>query len=221
MPVKDIFVLSQKRFEGAKNLPVILFDYYDKEVDIFPYEALIFTSKNGVYALDQVNACWKSREIYSIGSGTSEAIRKLGGKIAYEAKSSYGDVFADEIKTHLQGLKTLFIRPKVVTSHLAEILRDAGVDLEEEILYETKCNDCTQLQKPPAGSYIIFSSPSTIDCFLRCFDWDASYTAIVIGEKTASFMPEDISYEMSPKQTIPACIALAQKMQNARNRTHI
>ncbi len=213
--MSDIFVLSQKRFEGAKNLPVIVFDYYDKEVDIFPYDALIFTSKNGVYALDQVNACWKSRDIYSIGSGTSQAVRELGGKIVYEAKSSYGDDFAAEIKAHLQGVKTLFVRPKVVTSHLAEILRDAGVGLEEEILYETKCNDCETLQTPPAGSYIIFSSPSTIDCFFRCFAWDESYTAIVIGEKTASFMPKHIPFEMSPKQTIPACIALAQELQNA------
>ncbi len=211
--MSDIFVLSPKPFAGAANLPVIVFDYYDIEVDINPYKVLIFTSKNGVYALDQVNACWKSRDIYSIGSGTSEAIRALGGKITYEAKSSYGDHFATEIKKHLEGVKTLFIRPKTVTSRLGEILREAGVDLEEEILYETKCNDCDKLTKPPKGAFIIFSSPSTIDCFFRCFRWDESYTAVVIGEKTASFMPKKVPFVMSERQTIPACIELAESLR--------
>ena len=209
---REIFVLSPKVYDGAQNLPVIRFDYYDIEVDIHPYDALIFSSKNGVYALDQVNACWKSREIYSIGSGTSKAIRELGGEITYEAKSSYGDDFAEEIKKRLAGVKTLFIRPKIVTSRLGEILREAGVDLEEEILYETKCNNCDKLEKPPKGAYIIFSSPSTIECFFRCFSWDESYTAIVIGKKTASFMPKEIPFILSKAQTIPACIALAKSL---------
>ena len=214
--VADIFVLSEKKYQGAKNLPVIVFDYYDKEISLDPYDALIFTSKNGVKALDAINACWKAKPVYSIGSGTSKAVRELGGEIVYEAKSSYGDNFAEEIKSHLFGKRVLFLRPKVVTSSLNTILEDAGVLLDEEVIYETKCNDCKKLQRPPEGSYIIFSSPSTIECFMNCFDWDESYTAIVIGEKTASFMPDDIPYVLSEKQTIPACIALAREKAQSR-----
>ncbi len=214
--MSDIFVLSQKRYEGVKNLPVIVFDYYDKEVDIRPYDALIFTSKNGVFALDQINGCWKSKDIYSIGTGTSQAVRELGGRIVYEAKSSYGDHFAREIRKRLYGKKVLFLRPKVVTSSLNTILLDAGVMLDEEIIYETRCNDCHNLTSPPEGSVIIFSSPSTITCFFRCFDWDESYKAVVIGEKTASFMPQDIPFVLSEKQTIPACVETAKKFNYLR-----
>ena len=213
--MSDIYVLSAKKYAGAKNLPVIHFDYYDTEVSVNGYDALIFTSKNGVQALDQINGCWKSKPIYSIGSATSKAVKALGGDVVYEAKSSYGDKFAEEIKTRLSGKKALFLRPKTVTSQLNTILRDAGVILDEEIIYETKCTDCNRLEKPPAGSYIIFSSPSTIECFFRCFDWESSYTAVVIGTKTASYMPENIPFLLSEKQTIDACIALAQQKQTS------
>ncbi len=209
--MNNIYILSQKPFTGAKNLPVIVFDYYDVDIDLSKYDALIFTSKNGVIALDKITPLWKSMNIYSIGSGTSKAIQELGGKIVYEAKSSYGDHFAKEIEKKLAKKSVLFLRPKIVTSNLNSILQKAGVFLDEVVIYETKCNDCQKLSKPPAGSYIIFSSPSTIECFLNCFEWDESYQAVVIGEKTASFMPSNIPYILSKQQTIDACIALSKE----------
>ena len=207
----NIFVLSEKKFASAQNLPVIVFAYFDKEIDLSLYDALIFTSKNGVIALDRIDSQWKKVPAYSIGSGTSKAIKALGGKIVYEAKSSYGDDFAVEIKRQLDGKRVLFLRPKVVTSQLNTILRKEGITLDESVIYETKCNDCKKLTKPPKNAYIIFSSPSTITCFLRCFSWDESYNAIVIGEKTASFMPKNIPYTLSKKQTIDACITLSKE----------
>ncbi len=209
--MSDIFVLSQKKFKDAKNLPLILFEYFDKKVDLSPYEALIFTSKNGVLALDKITPSWKEYPIFSIGSQTSKTVRELGGEVVYEAKNSYGDTFAHEIKRRLKNKRVLFARAKVVTSSLNSILRNSGVKLHEEIVYETKCNECEKLKKPPLNSYIIFSSPSTISCFFKCFEWDESYSAVVIGEKTASFLPKNISYILSKKQTISSCIALAKE----------
>ncbi len=209
--MSEIYILSEKRFKGAKNLPVIVFDYYDEKVDLSPYDALIFTSKNGVLALDRVSSDWRKYPVFSIGSATSETVRELGGKVVYEARSSYGDNFAQEIKRELKNRRVLFIRAKVVTSSLNFILRESGVILDEKILYETVCNDCKKLKQPPLGSYIIFSSPSTISCFFKCFEWQASYTAVVIGEKTASFMPKSLEYVLSKKQTISSCIALAKE----------
>ncbi len=214
----DIFVLSQKPFTDAKNLPVIVFDYFDVDIDLSKYDALIFTSKNGVIALDRLTPLWKKIPSYSIGSGTSKAIRELGGEIVYEAKSSYGDNFAKEIEKKLAQKRVVFFRPKVVTSKLNIILKEAGVLLDELVIYETKCNECKKLSKPPLGSYIIFSSPSTIECFLNCFEWDDSYQAIVIGDKTASFMPKYIPYTISKIQTIDACILLAKEIMTKNSK---
>lgn len=214
--IAPIYILSEKEYEDALNLPVILIKYLSPKIDLLPYDALVFSSKNGVIALDNLTDIWKTLPLYSIGSGTSQEIEKRGGKITYEAKSSYGDDFAGEIKAALKGKRVLFLRAKVVTSSLNTILKDAGVLLEEEIIYETVCAACNTLQAPPKNAYIIFSSPSTIECFFHCFVWDESYQAVVIGEKTASFMPEAVAYKMAPKQTIPSCIELSQKLSKNR-----
>jgi uroporphyrinogen-III synthase len=207
-----IFLLSEKIYEGALNLPSIMIEYIEREVDLNGYEALIFSSKNGVEAIENITSKWRDIPAYSIGQGTSQAIDKLGGKLTYSAKSSYGDNFAEEIKRELAGKKALFLRAKVVTSSLNTILKEAGVLLDELVVYETKCTPCERLKPPPKGAIFIFSSPSTIHCFFHCFSWDESYQAVVIGEKTASFMPKDIPFIQSPKQTIPSCIEVAKRL---------
>jgi uroporphyrinogen-III synthase len=201
-----IYILSQKEYEGAKNLPCIVINYLEEEIDLKKYDALVFTSKNGVEAIDKITKGWRKVPCYSIGSGTSGAIKKLGGKVEFEAKSSYGDNFAQEIKKRLKGKKVLFLRAKVVTSKLNIILKEAGVLLDEKIVYETVCNDCKNLSKPPKNSCIVFSSPSTIECFFNCFSWDKSYKAVVIGEVTLKALPKNIPYFLSDKTTIPSCI---------------
>ena len=204
-----IYILSEKKFDGALNLPVIKIEYLDFEVDLSGFDALVFTSKNGVEAIERVDKRWRDKEIYSIGSGTSKAVKNKGVKVAYTAKSSYGDNFAKEIKEKLYGKRVLFPRAKVVTSHLNKILKNAGIDLSEVIVYETVCNP-EKLSRPQKGSVIIFSSPSTVKCFFKKFTWDESCKAVVIGEKTASFMPKEIKYTISDKQTIPDCIELGK-----------
>ena len=208
----DIYILSEKKFDGAKNLPVILIKFLDKKIDLSCFDALIFTSKNGVKAIDRIDKSWKNKEIYSIGEGTTKAIEELGAKACYTAKSSYGDNFAAEIKERLKDKKVLFLRPKTVTSSLNLILRNEKIDLSEEIVYETVCAECSSLEPPSEGSVIIFSSPSTVECFLKCFKWKESYKAVAIGEKTASYIPSFIKYQLSLKQTIPACIELAKRL---------
>ena len=58
-------------------------------------------------------------------------------------------------------------------------------------MYNTKCKQ--KINKiPEKNSIIIFSSPSTIKCFLNNFKWDSSYKAISIGKTTAKYFPDFI-----------------------------
>lgn len=207
----EIYILSDKKFEGALNIPVIKINFLNVDVELEKYDALIFTSKNGVEAIDRIDKSWKEKEVYSIGSGTTNYLLSKGKTPIYTAKSSYGDDFADEIKDKLKDKKVLFLRAKKVTSNLNTILLSSKVDLDEKIVYETICNQ-DKLQPPKKGSVIIFSSPSTIECFLKIFKWDESYKAVTIGVKTASFIPKDIKYTLSKHQTIPSCIELARTL---------
>ncbi len=208
----NIYLLNQQKFDDAKNIATIKIEFKSPKIDLSGYDGLIFTSKNGVFGIDNIDKSWRDIPSYSIGSGTSKAIKELGGKVVYSAKNSYGDSFAKEIRSLLRGKKVLFLRAKSVTSKLNSILRDAGVLLDEIVIYETLCQDSKDIKKPKRGSIIIFSSPSTIECFFKALSWDSSYRAIVIGEVTASHMPKEINYLLSPHQDITSCIKLAKSL---------
>ena len=210
--MSDIYLLNDDKYGGVKNLPMIKINFFQKRVDLDLYDALVFTSKNGVRAIEKIDKDWIKKEIYSIGQGTSKEIIKHNASLVYTAKNSYGDSFAQEIKDKLKSKKVLFLRAKEVTSRLNHILKAAQVDLEEEIVYETTCRAYEEHEKLDDNSVIIFTSPSTVKCFLKNFNWHKSYKAVCIGEVTAKVIPSHIDYSLSKKQTILSCVELAKSL---------
>ena len=205
--LKNIYILSDAKVKGAKNLPVIKQIFFKKDIDFSKYDYIIFTSKKGVEAADKISFKWRYIPALAIGKATAKKIESLGAKVEFTATKFYGDEFAKELSGILdKKSKLLYIRPKVVLSNLTQILKENGFLIDEVVLYETICQECSKLEKPKKNSYIIFSSPSTIKCFFRCFSWDDSYKAVAIGKKTASFIPKNINYILSPKQTLKECV---------------
>lgn len=211
--MKNIYILSDTKVDGALALPVIKQKFFSCNKNLHAFDYLIFTSKNGVLAAQNIDPSWRTVPAISIGKATSNMIRKMGGKIFLESDTGYGEELAKTIIMQIpKEKKLLHIRPKVVVTSLKELLQPNGYFIDECIAYETVCIDCTDLQKPPQGSIIIFSSPSTVRCFLNCFDWDESYKAIAIGKKTADVLPSYIDAKLPKEQTIKACIELAKSL---------
>ena len=207
MGVKSIYILSNTHIEGAKKLPLIRQHFYDVDIELCKYDYLIFSSKNGVRALDRLTSAWKNLPSLAIGKATASQIIKTGGKVAFVASKFYAKEFAKEIANRFDKQKRyLFIRGKKILFDTGAYLRSQGFLIEEKILYETVCNSDESLQKPPKGSIIIFSSPSTIECFIRRFSWDESYKAIAIGKKTASHLPSCIQYSLCEGRTLQECV---------------
>ena len=76
-------------------------------------------------------------------------------------------------------------------------------------MYNTKCKQ--KINKiPEKNSIIIFSSPSTIKCFLNNFKWDSSYKAISIGKTTAKYFPDFIKPIISDNTSLASCVQKAQ-----------
>ncbi|MCF6172235.1 MAG: uroporphyrinogen-III synthase [Campylobacteraceae bacterium] len=210
--MSKIYLLNNDKFENVINLPIIKINFFCKEVNLDLYDAIIFTSKNGVRSINKINDKWKDKEIYSIGQGTSKEIKLHNATQTYTAKNSYGDDFAQEIKDSLKGKKVVFLRAKKVTSSLNTILKDLGIDLDEITIYETICEEYSGQKKPEKNSVIIFTSPSTIKCFFKNFTWDESYKAVVIGKVTAKAMPEGINIFYAKDQTVKSCVCRAKSI---------
>lgn len=210
--MNKIYLLNDDKYENVTNLPMIKINFFQKKIDLKSYDALIFTSKNGVRAIDKIDKNWIKKEIYSIGEGTSKEIKKYNANLVYTAKSSYGNSFALEIKERLKNKKVLFLRAKVVTSKLNKILKEADIKLDEEIVYETTCRDYEEEKLIDKNSIIIFTSPTTVNCFFENFKWDKSYKAVSIGKVTANSVPSYVNNIVSEKQTIINCIKIARTL---------
>ena len=201
-----IYLLSNQFKEGVNNLPVIEIEYLKKDIS-FDIDYLLFTSKNGVLGVDKISDEWKQIPALCIGNPTAKMVEKLGGKVAYTAKQSYGDEFAKEIIDNFAPSKILFCRAKKVLSNIVTILKDNGFIVQEEMIYQTKCK---KLDYIPKKGIFIFTSPSSVKCFLDQVKWNKNYKAIAIGKKTAEVFPYEIV--ISDKQTIDNCIKIAKSM---------
>jgi uroporphyrinogen-III synthase len=67
------------------------------------------------------------------------------------------------------------------------------------------------------NSIIIFTSPSTIKCFFKSFDWDSSFKAVVIGNSTKKHLPQDIECYESDSLSINGCIDKAKEISLLSN----
>jgi len=205
-----IYVLSNTQVEGAVRLPVIEQHFFSPSINFRDYDYLIFTSKNGVIGADRIDGAWKDIPALVIGEATAKEVERLGGKVEFVAKEYYGDAMARELQKSFPPQKRyLFLRAKEVSSNLTQLLKETGFDIDEAIVYETRCAPCDETKRPPKGSVIIFSSPSTVRCFLECFGWDESYKAIAIGKKTAKAFGREVA--IAPKPTLKSAVEFATK----------
>ncbi len=205
-----IYLFSEEAHEGVDHLPLIRIRFVPFECDLSSYDAFVFSSKNGVKALALKDDLWQQKELYAIGSGTASYIEKFGVKAVFTCQQSYGDTFAQEIAPFLRHKRVLFPRAKEVSSSLYTLLKDADILIDEVVVYETTCQNYPPEQAPQEYARLIFTSPSTVRCFLKNFPWKASYQAIVIGTKTAAALPKGAVYHLCEKQSIEACITLAK-----------
>lgn len=216
MGVKNplIYLFSDSAHEGVVCLPLFEILFMPVSVDLRNFDAIVFTSKNSVKALEYNAVFWKDKECYAIGEGTKEAIETAGGSVVFTCKESYGDSFAKQSVPMLLGKKVFFPRAKEVSSSLFDILRDAGIDITQHIVYETVCRKYTPDHAPQKNAILIFTSPSTVRCFHENFAWDESYHAVAIGKKTAAALPLHVKLSIPKTQTIGACIELAKQIRS-------
>ena len=208
---KLIYILTDEKYEGVLNYPVIKINFLSPFISFDEIDYLIFTSKNGVRAIDKLTDKWKNIPSLAIGKATSKEIENLGGKIEYIAKSAYGDEFAKEIIQKYQNKTFLFLRAKKIISPINEIFKNSSNNLKEIIVYETVCHKPTKkLQKP---SIIIFSSPSTVECFAKINNFK-DIIPIAIGKKTKNALLKYTNNILIPDTpSIKSCVNLAKNVK--------
>jgi len=210
-----IYLLSPTAQEETEHLPMIDFRLLEGEIALKSYDYLMFTSKQAVLSADTLNKKWKEIPCLAIGKATANQIEKLGGSVAYHPDTFYGQSLGKDIIKKFWDKKILYLRPKEVSFDSKTFLEQAGMVLDEKIIYETRCKHYSFLDAPPLYSIIIFTSPSTIHCFLKNFKWSETYTAIVIGEATKEHLPTNVKVFVANTPLISSCIEKSKQILTA------
>ena len=210
MSKRAVYLLSPAAREGTVSLPMITFRITAQSIDFSNTDTLLFTSKQAVISANIIDEMWKNYPCIAIGPATKKQIESLGGEVIYMPKDFYGETLSADIATFFSDKKLLYLRPKEISFDSKDFLEKEGIALEEQIIYETSCLRYTQEDKPVKGAVIIFTSPSTIHCFLKNFDWDESYTAVVIGRATKVHLPKNADFVVADEPSIASCIEKAR-----------
>ena len=213
---KIIYLLSPLKKEGSISLPMISFSIVVKSIEFLDCDTLMFTSKQAVVSANAIDTSWKNYPSIAIGKATKAKIEELGGTVIYSPKSFYGKSLAEDIKKFFSDKKILYLRPKVVSFDSKAYLKESDIELKEQILYETSCKCYQKEQQPKKNSIIIFTSPSTINCFFKSFEWDSSYSAVLIGKATREHLPQECNFWIADEPLIDSCLKKAIEITENR-----
>jgi uroporphyrinogen-III synthase len=206
-----IYLTSPLPKAGTVSLPMIRFERTAEHLDLEGIDTLIFTSKQAVITAEEIDPAWKKIPAVAIGPATERQIRELGGVVLHRPREFYGKTLARDLAELFRDRRLLYLRPEQVSFDSAAFLRAAGVRVREQIIYRTSCRHYPPESAPPPGSVIVFTSPSTIHCFLENFSWRPDYRAVVIGRATREHLPQTCDYVIAREPSINACLERARE----------
>ncbi len=207
---KQIYLFSTSTHPDAKSINSLDIKLFKPDIDFSKYDYFIITSKQISESLKQYEDSMLKPAL-CVSSQSALSYELIGGEIL-DIGCGYGDNLIERIKEYPKETRWLYLRAKVVASDFVNVCKDDGYDIDEIVLYESDCSKEIQNVDIEDDSVLIFTSPSSIKCFLKNHSIGQDSTVIVIGKTTAKSLPKEVSYLISNDTTIESCIDLAKKI---------
>lgn len=200
-----IFLFSKTPYEGVHHIPIIQIHYLDETIDISKYDAIIATSKEVFPALDRITS-WKELPVICVSEATAKQAREQGAKLLDLADGNAKSLFK-LIEQKYSELSLLYPHAKVI----AKEMDISHLDIDEKVVYETKCSKVNKIELPK-DAICIFTSPSAIECFQQQYDFLPTYQIVCIGETTKDALPEGVSCVVSEKPSVQSTLESATSL---------
>ena len=200
--MNKIYLFSATPNLNALHVNTLDFDFFQPQINFSNYDYLVLTSKKAVDALQYYNKKdYINIPALCISRFTKEYYEKFAGKIL-DVGNGIGSNLQTIIDTYPKDKKWLYLRAK-------EIASDA-LHVEEAIVYESRCSDeILNFRLEDNDAILIFTSPSSVRCFLKNNSLHVEQKIIVIGTTTAKALPTKVNYKVSDKTSINSCLELA------------
>lgn len=190
---------------SVNSLDITLFK---PDIDFSEYDYFIITSKQVSKVLKQYSTK-VLKPALCISKATANSYERLGGKVL-EIGSGYGDDLVSTIQKYSKSTKWLYLRAKVIASSFTSKMKDDDYNIDEIIVYESKCSSAIENIELGDNATLIFTSPSSVECFLKTHTMTKNAKVIVIGTTTAKALPKNIKYKIAQNPTIESCIDLVR-----------
>ncbi len=209
-----IYLFSVSSHPDAVHINSLSVTFFKSDINFNDVDYLILTSKQAVKALQQYpKENYIDKKALCISKATAAAYEGIGGKVLQTGKG-YGDTLYEAIKHYPKKIKWLYLRAEKVASDFAEKLREDGYKITEAVVYKTECSKDILEARVPSEAILIFTSPSSVKCYLQSHVFSPSQKVIVIGSTTAKALPENIKSIISPATTVESCMQIAKKLSN-------
>ena len=211
--MKPIYLFSISSHPDAFHVNSLDITFFKPEIDFSKYDCLIITSKQASKALQQyAKEEYISKPALCISKQSAKSFQELGGQVLSIGKG-YGDTLVEKIQQYPKETKWLYLRAKVVASDFVFICKEAGDFIDEKIVYASKCSEELLHVTVPQEAILIFTSPSSVECFLKNHTLLQRHKIVVIGKTTAKALPKNCSYILSDETTIESCMQIAHSLK--------
>jgi len=201
---KPIYLFSISSHKDTININSLDVTFLKPDIDFKKYDYFIITSKQTSEALKR----YDNKELkpaLCISVASAKSYEEIGGRVL-EIGGGYGDTLKDRIKNYPKDTKWLYLRAKVVASDFVATCQKDGYDIEEAVVYESDCSKAILDVKVEDDAILIFTSPSSVKCFLKNNTIHTSNKVIVIGKTTAKSLPYGVDFIVSKETTIESCL---------------
>ena len=207
---EPIYLFSISKHPDTININSLDITILKPNINFSEYDYLVVTSKQVAVALEQYPPEYKKKEVLAISSATADSLKKIGCNIL-EVGSGYGDNLSDLIEKYPKSTKWLYLRAKKVASNFVQERVQKGFLIDEAIIYESKCSKQIEKLSIAIDATLIFTSPSSVKCFMQTNVLLKTHNIIVIGESTKKALPFSVNCQVSKIMNINACVELAKK----------
>lgn len=209
---KTIYLFSISSHPDTISVSSLDINFFQPFIDFSNYDYLIITSKQVSQALlGYKREEFVQKKALCISKESAKSFEEIGGSIL-EIGKGYGDTLFDTIKQYPKSTKWLYLRAKVVASHFVEESQKEGYSIDEMVVYESQCSQEIQNIVTKKRSVLIFTSPSSLKCFLKNHTIEKDQKVVVIGKTTAKIVPKGVDYTLAPQKTIESCVNIASSL---------
>jgi uroporphyrinogen-III synthase len=204
-----IYLFSISSHPDAKQINPLSIDFFKPSVDFSKYNNFIITSKQvakilSFYEIPKENLL----PALCISKQSAKSYKAIGGNVL-EVGKGYGDTLVECIEKYPKETKWLYLRAQTIASDFAQVCRDDGYKIDEEIIYKSSCSSKMTTLFLEENAILVFTSPSAVECFLEHNSFQKKQKVVVIGKTTLKKIPKEVQVVLSKEKTIESCMQIA------------